>query len=125
MVSPVVSFSPKDPLRKAMDAMLRRGFSGAPVTDAQGRVVGIVSELDCMKLIVLGSFHQERAIADVVVGDVMTRPRATATPDADLFAVVHQMLNAAVRRVPIIDQERLVGIVSRRDVLRVIRDQFG
>lgn len=125
MVNPVVSFLPHEPIENVMEVMLRRGFSGAPVTDSQGKVVGIVSELDCMKLIAGGSFHQEHDIIGVVVGDVMTAPRAIATPDMDLFAVVHELLSAGVRRLPVVAADRLVGIVSRRDVLRVIRELYG
>jgi CBS domain-containing protein len=125
MITPVVSFDPCDSLRTAMDVLLRRGFSGAPVTDSLQRVVGIVSELDCMKLMVTGSFHHEHDIVGAVVRDVMTDPIAVATPDMDLFAVVHKLLNAGVRRLPVVALDRLVGIVSRRDVLRVIRAVYG
>ena len=125
MVQPVVSFGPRDPLKRAMTIMLRRGFSGAPVTDAEGRVLGILSEFDCMRLLAEGSFHHQPDILAVLVGDVMSAPVATATPDMDLFAVVHRLLNAAVRRLPVLEADRLVGIVSRRDALGAIHRYFG
>lgn len=125
MVAPVVSFRASEPLRGIMDVMLRRGVSGIVVTDENGRVEGIVSELDCMKLVAGGCFHHEHDVVDVVAGDVMTPPRALATPEMDLFAVVQLLLQARVRRAPVVEAERLVGIVSRRDVLRVIRDRYA
>jgi CBS domain-containing protein len=125
MVTPVVSFHPTDPLRKVVDVLLRRGFSGAPITDSSGRVVGILSELDCMRWIAGRSYDQEPNALGITVADVMSDPCALAHPEMDLFGLVHLFLNAGVRRLPVVADEHLVGIVTRRDVLRVIRDHCG
>lgn len=124
MVSPVVSFHPDDPIDEAIDVMVNRGFSGAPVTTGCGQIVGILSEYDCMKLVAEGSFHHEEPIACAHVRDVMSPLRASIAPQQDLFAVVHCFLLNEVRRLPVVEMDRLVGLVSRRDVLRAIRRYY-
>ena len=125
MVHPVISLKPQDSLKTAMDTMVHHGISGAPVTDVAQRVLGIVSELDCMRVIAGSSFHHEPNILGLLVRDVMSPLRASITTDMDLFAVAHLFLDAGVRRLPVLEMRRLVGIVSRRDVLRVIREHYN
>lgn len=121
MATDVMTFKPDDPIQRAIDVLVQRGFSGAPVV-SDGRVVGVLSELDCMKLLASNSFHQEGAAMSVTVSDLMSPTVITIEPDTDLFAVAHLFIKSGVRRLPVLDGERLVGLVSRPDLLRAIRD---
>lgn len=125
MVTNVMTFHPDDPLEKAIEAMVKNAFSGAPVTTKEGHVVGALSEFDCMKLIACNSFYHERTLDGVRVSDVMSELRATIEPNTDLFGIVHRFLTKRVRRLPVLDNKKLVGLVSRRDVLRKIHELYG
>jgi CBS domain-containing protein len=121
MAKDVLTFKPGDPIQHAIDVLVQKGFSGAPVVD-EGRVVGVLSELDCMKLLAANSFHQEAAAMSVTVADLMTPNVISIGPDTDLFAIAHTFIKTGVRRLPVLDGDRLVGLVSRPDLLRAMRE---
>jgi CBS domain-containing protein len=123
--------------KDAVEAMLHRGVSGLPVLDAEGSLVGIVTEADLVRRQSLAHRHRHRALnlvahllagADpyvvrrtegLTVGDIMSQPVVTASPDDDLRAVARLMLRRKVKRVPVVEHGRVVGLVSRADLLRV------
>ncbi|WP_344253050.1 CBS domain-containing protein [Pseudonocardia hydrocarbonoxydans] len=120
MSSPVVFLRPRVPADAAAALLVSHGFTAAPVVDEDGRVVGIATEADLVR----GRFVPEGWTVDErpepVVADVMTRSPICMRPEDDLADVVSTMLDAPIRSVPIVEDGRLVGIVSRRDVLRVV-----
>jgi CBS domain-containing protein len=119
MSNPVISVRPHVPARAAAALLVSHGFTAAPVVDAEGRVHGIATEADLMR----GRIAPEGALVEYepepLVSDVMSRA-VGMPPDADLADVVASMLETGARSIPIIDRGRLVGIVTRRDVLRVV-----
>jgi CBS domain-containing protein len=121
MATNVLTFKPSDRIEHAIDVLVQRGFSGAPVVE-DGRVVGVLSELDCMKLLAANSFHQEAAAMSVTVSDLMSANVISIEPDTDLFAIAHTFIKSGVRRLPVLEGERLVGLVSRPDLLRAMRE---
>lgn len=121
MSKTVLTFKPSDPIEHAIDVLVQRGFSGAPVVD-EGRVVGILSELDCMKLLAANSFHQEAAAGSVTVSELMSPTVISIEPETDLFAIAHTFIKTGVRRLPVLDGGQLVGLVSRPDLLRAMRE---
>lgn len=122
MATSVLSFRPDDPVAKVIHTLVQKGFSGAPVVDDEGRVVGVISELDCMKLLADNTFHQEGAAINARVSDLMSPVVITITPETDLFSIAQCFVTSGVRRLPVLEDERLVGLVSRRDVLRAMRE---
>ncbi|MEY2979819.1 MAG: hypothetical protein RL562_46 [Planctomycetota bacterium] len=109
---------PEMTLDQAAHDLLRHGFSGAPVVDASGRVLGVVSELDCLEALAASAFDQAPA---GLVADRMHRTLDTIAPDTDLFAVVQRFRENVHRRLLVVDESaHLVGIVARRDVLRAL-----
>ena len=88
--------------------MVERQVSGLPVVDAEGALIGIVTERD-----VLLRHETIRC-----VGDVMTRGVVTAEETADYMDLVEILLQHGIKRVPIVRDNRLIGIVSRTDLLR-------
>jgi CBS-domain-containing membrane protein len=106
--------------------MAERGISGLPVVDAGGRLAGMVSEAD---LIRLETTFDPRSQASPVarsapvpqhVADVMSREPVTVDADDDLALAAQLMLEAGVKRLPVLEGGRLVGVVSRHDVVRVV-----
>ena len=119
MSSPVITLRPDTPLHGAAALLVSHGFTAAPVVTAEGRVVGIATEADLLR----GRITPEGTVDHrpaPTVATVMTESPHTFQPEDDLADVVALMLDRRIRTVPIIDDGRLVGIVSRRDVLRCV-----
>lgn len=112
------------PIFEAIRVLLKERISGMPVVDDQGRMIGMLSELDCLKVVAGGEFYSDDHSEEGIVGDYMTPAGLTVGPDLDIYALAQFFEQEPVRRVPIIDGERLLGQVSRRDVLRAI-DEMG
>jgi CBS domain-containing protein len=88
--------------------------------DAAGALVGIASEADLMRGRIVPDGWVVPPEPDPSVGEVMTTAPAAMRPEDDLADVVARMLDARTRSVPIVEDGKLVGIVTRRDVLRVV-----
>lgn len=120
MTSPVITVPELTPVPAAAALLASHGFTSAPVVDSRRRMVGIVTESDLMR----GRITPEGAAGTgpvaATVGGVMTRDPLCMGPDDDLAEVVWLMQDGSVRSVPIVRDDELVGIVTRRDVLRVI-----
>jgi CBS domain-containing protein len=118
MASRIVTFSPEMPISEAVGVLVQHRYSGAPVVDAKGRLVGVLSEKDCLRVAVVGAAD---GAAEPLVGDYMTTGVETVEPDTDLLDVAEGFMQAAFRRFPVVEGDgRLVGQISRIDVLRAI-----
>lgn len=119
MTSPVIVLRRDTPAREAAALLCAHGFTSAPVVDA-GRVVGVATEADLIRGRIPPDGWVVEEEPDPPVGAVMTPDPATTEPDADLADVVTLMLDTGTTAVPVVEDGRPVGIVSRRDVLRAI-----
>ena len=99
-------------LTEAIQLLLRWHVSGLPVVDERGLLVGIITEHDIMNFAFSGD------AADTTVGEVMTRDTVTFPPDTGLETLVNCFATRRIRRVPITEGGRVIGIVSRREILR-------
>jgi CBS domain-containing protein len=120
MVRRLRTLSPQTSLFDAVAFLLRHDISGAPVVDDAGRLLGLFSELDCLRALAAGEFYDHGYYAAHSVGDLMSAARYTIPPDLDLFAIAGTFVTARVRRLPVVDDGRLVGMVGRRDMLAAI-----
>ena len=129
MTSPVVTVRSDTTVREAATLLLENRITAAPVLDAGGELIGIVSESD----LVVDRFghdprNQVRPVQDEppgpqTVGEVMTTPVIALGPSADAADLAQTMLGSDVRSVPIVEGATVIGIVSRRDLLRtLVRD---
>ena len=106
MITSVVSMSPSESIDEAARLLTFHDISGLPVCEG-GRVVGVLSEAD-----LIGKSGE-------TVGAVMTSPAVTVSESTSLEHVAEQLTQQRIRRLPVVDDRgRLVGIVSRRDVLK-------
>jgi len=120
MTSPVITLRPGAPVQAAAALLCSHGFTAAPVVDAAGVLVGIASEADLVRGRIVPDGWAVGPEPDPTVEQVMTAAPAAMRPEDDLADVVALMLDAGLRSVPIVDDGKLVGIVTRRDVLRVV-----
>ncbi|MBW4050810.1 MAG: CBS domain-containing protein [Proteobacteria bacterium] len=131
----VVTVTPRAPIRDAVRLMLDHRISGLPVVDQSGAPVGIVTEGDFVRRAELGTekrmpawrgwlgasgteaLNYVRSHA-VRVGQVMTVPVVSVTPDTELAEVVALMESRRIKQVPVLENGRVAGIVTRADLLR-------
>lgn len=118
MTADLVCFAPETELAKAIDQLLVHRISGAPVVDERRHLVGILSEGDCLKGALTGSYFEEAAVR---VSDVMTRTVDTVDVGADIVSVAERFVQTGRGRFPVIDGGKLVGQISRRDILRAVK----
>lgn len=119
MARKLVTFGPNDNVVAAMSALLDAKISGAPVVDADGRLVGILSEVDMMEVVIQDSYYNENT---GVVSQYMQHNVDTVEPETDIYTVAKRFRQEHRRRFPVVKNGRLVGQISRRDVLRAARD---
>jgi CBS domain-containing protein len=127
MTTDVVTTTPQSSVQQATRQLLERRIAALPVVDEQGRLLGIVSELDLLRERVPGDprahlFPQGEPTAPAprTVEQVMTREVYALPVSADESAFASLMLESGVKSVPVVDGAQLVGIVGRRDLLRLL-----
>lgn len=118
MAKNLIVFKPSDDIYSAIDEMVKSEISGAPVVDDNGKLIGILSQKDCLRILANGVFHNAPAGP---VSEYMTEAVMSIGPDMDIFTVADLFLNNVYRRIPVVENDMVVGQVSRRDILRSIQ----
>ena len=121
MTTNLVVFHPDTELFKAIDHLLRHSISGAPVVDARGKLVGLLSEVDCLKGILSGSYYDYESLGGEV-SEYMTTEVDVVDADQDILAISERFIKERRRRFPVVEDGKLVGQISRKDVLRAVKD---
>ena len=132
MSRPVIAVSPRTPVKQAAQLLIEHGISALPVLDDKGALAGIVSEADLVPIEARPDPRSQSmplpptaGRTPRTVGDVMTRNVITVTAGSEVSQAARTMLEAGVKRVPVTRGRHVVGIVSRRDLVRVIARQDG
>jgi CBS domain-containing protein len=137
MTTQVVSIGANTTIRELSDLLVKRGISAVPVVGPKGELVGIVSEGDLMRRVELGTARSrswwlrllagEYALAsDFIkanarkVSDVMVRDVITAEPTASLGEIARLLERHAIKRIPIVHNKQLIGIVSRANLVQAL-----
>ena len=116
MSTKLVTLSPTDDVYDAIGRLLKNRISGAPVVDDEGNYLGIFSERHSMSVVIQTAYEQ---LPSSEVGAFMhTGRELTITEDTDLLRCAEIFLKKAYRRLPVLRGDKVVGQVSRRDVLR-------
>ena len=119
MTRHLVTFRSDTDLFTAINRLLEHRISGAPVVNSQGHLIGLLSEGDCLRGILSGAYYE--AIGGTV-STYMTTEVETVTPEADIIELSERFLRGRRRRLPVIEHGRLVGQISRCDVLRAVKE---
>ncbi|MCU0915564.1 MAG: CBS domain-containing protein [Planctomycetes bacterium] len=122
MNTAVITIDKNEDVCEAMRRMALNNITGLPVVDDEGILEGIITEKDVLVLLCnsLEDTDIERTVGKV--GDFMTREVICFEPEDDLRDIAECLSLNDFRRVPILEEGRLVGIISRRDVIRHLRD---
>lgn len=123
MSTSFTTVKPETDIYQAMEILLKNQVSGAMVVDEFNSLVGIVSEKDCLKLATEDSYQQHQPGGPVA--NYMTKEVVTIDASTGLTQVAQMFLEFPYKKLPVLKQGRLVGVVRRRDVLAAIRDFYG
>ena len=115
MTRNVISINRETPIFEAMEMLIKHKISGLPVVDVDMKVVGILSEKDVLWMLIDKNLNVQKT-----VGDYMTKEVVCFKEDADAIDICKLFIRQNIRRVPIVRDGKLVGIISRRDIVNLI-----
>ncbi len=110
---------PEMPILAAVEFLLANHVTGAPVVDADNVLVGILTEKDCLRLISEGGDQAEYPVG--VVADYMSAEVTTVSPNMNIYFVAGMFLSDVVRRFPVVEDGKVVGAITRFDILRAVQ----
>ena len=116
----LVTLDPGMDILRAVHTLITNVISGAPVVDENRKLVGILTERDCMRAAMQAEYH------DMPGGPVrryMTKNPQSVSPDESILHVAQLFIDGKYHRYPVVRDDRLVGMISRRDVMRAMGKQ--
>ena len=108
-------------ITEALDRLLESELSGLPVVDSQRQIIGFLSEQDCIPKLINASYHCDNR---VTVNDLMRKDPLTVTPDADVFELARTMGGAKPKLYPVVEESKVIGIVTRHQVMMFLNKQL-
>jgi CBS domain-containing protein len=121
MVRNPLVFTPQTDLLDAVRMLVDRRISGAPVVDERGNLVGVLTEGDFIEAALVAGYQGERGGC---VSEYMSREVEVVHANDSLLDVAMRFVKTRYRRYPVVEENRLVGVVGRRDVLRAVMDSM-
>ena len=110
---------PHAEVKDAVHALMRKGHSGAPVVDEAGRLLGVFSDYDCVRGLAAAAFSEWPSGS---VQTYMTSEVETIEPDMALRDVASRLIEGRHRRLFVTEGDKLVGVISRRDLIHALED---
>jgi CBS domain-containing protein len=109
------------PIKDAIDVLVDKGVTGIPVLGANGQVLGVLSEEHCLKLVAEGDADYD--VPKGTVGEYFDTNVPQVSPDMDIYYIAGMFLRERHhRRFPVIEDSKLVGVITRKDVLRALKN---
>ncbi len=122
MARDLITFMPGDDIHVAVNVLLDKRLSGAPVVDGRGRLVGVLSKKDCFEVVYSTSYHQEWGGR---VEEYMTREVTTIASGTDIIKAADLFMSSGFRRFPVLENGRMTGQISRADLLRALEEHWA
>ena len=119
MTTHLLTFKADTDLYSAIDLLLEHRISGAPVVDDQGNLIGLLAETDCLRGILSGAYFEETG---GLVGAYMNPKVVSVSPETSVIEVAERLLHGGHRRLPVVEEGRLLGQVSCHDVLLAVKE---
>jgi CBS domain-containing protein len=117
MAKSLITFKPETDVLDAVHELVKHRIAGAPVVDASGNLIGMLSELDCMKVALNAGYHGDWGGP---VSDFMSEGVKTVDGEMSIVDLAQEFVESKYRRFPVVQNNRLIGQISRRDVLRAL-----
>ncbi len=115
----IITARPEQTIREALSLLAQRNIGALVVVDEADRPIGILSERDIVR-----EAARNEALFGTTVAAIMTRDVIVAGPQDDLNAVAYIMTGRRIRHLPIVDADKLVGIISIGDLMKAQRDEY-
>ncbi len=112
--SDIITVKPDDEITSVVGLLVDKDISGVPVVDENGDLVGMLTERDCIRVALSSGYYGELG---GLVREFMSSPVETVDASDNLMDVAKRFVDSTHRRFPVLDSGRLVGLLSRRDVL--------
>ncbi len=119
MTEKLTTFHPDQTISDVVRILNDKNISGGPVLDDSGKLVGIISEGDCLKEIVKGKYTNTPSLPGKV-SEHMAKVVITIEPDTSILDAAQKFLNSRVRRFPVVKDGKVLGQISQRDVMRAV-----
>jgi len=119
-VSKLITFRPEQSINEIIDVIIEKRISGAPVLDEHRKLVGIISERDCLRIIVDQAYHN-LPLNSPLVSDYMTKNVKSLSPESNVVEAATEFLATPIRRLPVVENGVLIGQISRIDILRAAK----
>jgi CBS domain-containing protein len=121
MTRDLITFTPDQDIEHVIETMIANEISGGPVLNEREELVGIITEKDCLRVMLDISYHNQM-LSKSKVSDYMTPNPVTITLEHDVLDVADAFLKTHFRRFPVIENGKLIGQVSRRDILKAAKN---
>lgn len=121
MSGELVTFTPDTEVMSAINELVKHRLSGAPVVDESGKIIGVLSEKDCLKVGIAATYE---GIPGGLVREYMTPKVVTVDVDTSLLEIAGMFIGSPFKRYPVLREGKLVGQISRSDLLRAINDLY-
>lgn len=118
----LVTFKPDTNVLAAIRVLLKNKISGAPVVDDNGWIIGILSEYDCLKPNLQSSYYND---VGTLVKDYMSKEVITIKSHISLTEAAQIFIDKGLRRLPVVENKKLIGQISRRDILEAINKSLN
>ncbi|WP_397444650.1 CBS domain-containing protein [Polaribacter sp. R77954] len=118
MTTKLVTFKAEDSLDYVISQLIKYKISGGPVTNDKNELVGIISETDCIKHISESKYYNMPSDTNNTVGKYMVKDVDTIDKDMNIFDAAFKFISSHRRRFPVIENGKLIGQLSQKDVLK-------
>ncbi len=125
MTKKLITFRANQPIEEAIDTLINNKISGGPVINEKNELIGIISEGDCMKQISESRYYNLPIDSNNTVGKAMVREVETIDGSMNIFDAANKFLESKRRRFPIVENGKLIGQISQKDVLKAAMELKG
>lgn len=112
-----VTFSPDTDVFAAIRELISRKITGAPVVDAKGKLVGMFSELDCLRITLEACYHEEMPGR---ITEFMSKDFRAVDGETSIAEVAELFTKSNLRQFPVVEEGHLIGVISRVDILKAL-----
>ncbi|MGB3607461.1 MAG: CBS domain-containing protein [Psychroserpens sp.] len=124
MTRELITFQPEQLIEEVIQSLIKNKISGGPVVNANNELVGIISEGDCLKDISESRYHN-LPMQQHIVEQRMAKHVETIDGNMNVFDAANKFLESKIRRFPIVENGKLIGQISQKDILKAALDLKG